>query len=100
MQDVALASVSMRAVPFAPVTEKLCLSAEKYGSIPRFYVKTDYDFAIPEPLQEAMIQSDPPKQVFQLKGADHSPFFSKPQALLRILLEISNTPQVKQGKEA
>lgn len=100
MQDVALASVSMRAVPFAPVTEKLCLSAEKYGSIPRFYVKTDYDFAIPEPLQETMIKSDPPKQVFQLKGADHSPFFSKPQALLRLLLEISNTPHVKQGKEA
>ncbi|XP_042049222.1 putative methylesterase 11, chloroplastic [Salvia splendens] len=99
-KDVALASVSMRAVPFAPVTEKLCLSAEKYGSIPRFYVKTDYDFAIPEPLQEAMIQSDPPKRVFQLKGADHSPFFSKPQALLRLLLETSNTPQVKQGKEA
>ncbi|KAH6823107.1 methyl esterase 13 [Perilla frutescens var. hirtella] len=92
-KDVALASVSMRDVPFAPVTEKLSLSAANYGSIPRFYVKTDDDFAIPEPLQEAMIQSDPPKQVFQLKGADHSPFFSKPQALLRLLLEISNIPQ-------
>lgn len=92
-KDVALASVSMRAVPFAPVTEKLSLSAANYGSIPRFYVKTDDDFTIPEPLQEAMIQSDPPKQVFQLKGSDHSPFFSKPQALLRILIEISNIPQ-------
>lgn len=90
MQDVALASVSMRAVPFAPVAEKLSLSAENYGSTPRFYIKTDDDFAIPEQLQEAMIETDPPKQVFQLKGADHSPFFSKPQALLRLLLEISN----------
>lgn len=90
MQDVALASVSMRAVPFAPVTEKLFLSAANYGSVPRFYIKTDNDFAIPEPLQEAMIERDPPKQVFQLKGSDHSPFFSKPQALLRLLLEISS----------
>lgn len=92
---MALASVSMRGVPFAPATEKISLSEENYGSIPRFYIKTDEDFAIPEPLQEAMIDSDPPKQVFHLKGADHSPFFSKPQALLRLLLEISNISEVE-----
>lgn len=93
IQDIALASVSMRAVPFAPVTEKLSLSAANYGSISRFYIKTDDDFAIPGPLQEAMIQSSSPKLVFQLKGSDHSPFFSKPQALHRLLTEISNLPQ-------
>ncbi|PIN16753.1 putative hydrolase/acyltransferase (alpha/beta hydrolase superfamily) [Handroanthus impetiginosus] len=92
-KDIALASVSMRTVPFAPVTEKLTLSAAKYGSISRFYIKTDEDFAIPAPLQEAMIQSDPPKQVFELKGSDHSPFLSRPQALHRLLVEISNMPQ-------
>ncbi|KAI3467236.1 hypothetical protein Pfo_023899 [Paulownia fortunei] len=92
-KDLALASVSMRAVPFAAVTEKLSLSASNYGSISRFYIKTDDDFAIPQPLQEAMIQSSPPKQVFQLKGSDHSPFFSRPQALHRLLTEISNLPQ-------
>ncbi|KAL0386080.1 UNVERIFIED_CONTAM: Pre-splicing factor ATP-dependent RNA helicase DEAH10, partial [Sesamum radiatum] len=46
-KDIALASVSMRAVPFAPVTEKLSLSASNYGSVSRFYIKTDDDFAIP-----------------------------------------------------
>ncbi|KAK4430088.1 putative methylesterase 13, chloroplastic [Sesamum alatum] len=91
-KDVALASVSMRAVPFAPVTEKLCLSASNYGSVSRFYIKTDDDLAIPQPLQEAMIQSSLPKQVFELKGSDHSPFFSRPQALHRLLVEISNLP--------
>lgn len=89
-KDIALASVSMRAVPFAPVTEKLSLSAAKYGLVSRFYIKTDDDFAIPQPLQEAMIQASPPKQVFEIKGSDHSPFFSKPQTLHRILTEISN----------
>ncbi|KAK4382591.1 putative methylesterase 15, chloroplastic [Sesamum angolense] len=91
-KDIALASVSMRAVPFAPVTQKLSLSASNYGSVSRFYIKTDDDFAIPQPLQEAMIQSSPPKQVFELKGSDHSPFFSRPQALHRLLVEISNLP--------
>ncbi|XP_011101765.1 putative methylesterase 11, chloroplastic [Sesamum indicum] len=91
-KDIALASVSMRAVPFAPVTEKLSLSASNYGSISRFYIKTDDDLAIPQPLQEAMIQSSFPKQVFELKGSDHSPFFSRPQALHRLLVEISNLP--------
>ncbi|TXG56639.1 hypothetical protein EZV62_017952 [Acer yangbiense] len=92
-KDVALASVSMRTTPFAPVLEKLSLTDNNYGSIPRFYVKTLEDFAIPVSVQEAMINSNPPQQVFQLKGSDHAPFFSKPQALHMILVEISNIPQ-------
>ncbi|KAK4484044.1 hypothetical protein RD792_011259 [Penstemon davidsonii] len=88
-KDIALASVSMRPVPFAPVTEKLTLSPTNYGSIPRFYITTDEDFAIPHTLQDAMIESSPPYQVFELKGSDHSPFLSRPQALLRLLIQIS-----------
>ncbi|KAG8366452.1 hypothetical protein BUALT_Bualt17G0081500 [Buddleja alternifolia] len=91
-KDIALASVSMRAAPFGPVTEKLSLSTANYGSVSRFYVKTDEDFVIPKLLQEAIIQSNPPKEVFEMKGSDHSPFFSRPRALHRILMEISNLP--------
>lgn len=92
-KDIALASVSMRTIPFAPVADKLTLSAANYGSIPRFYVKTDEDFAMPQALQEAMIQSSPPTQVLELRGSDHSPFFSRPQALHKFLLEISDLPK-------
>ncbi|MCD7461572.1 hypothetical protein HAX54_046492 [Datura stramonium] len=91
-KDVELATVSMRQVPFGPLTEKLSLSATNYGSVPRFYVKTQDDFAIPASLQEVMIDSNQPEQVFQIKGSDHSPFLSKPQALHKILVEISNIP--------
>ncbi|XP_009769295.1 putative methylesterase 11, chloroplastic [Nicotiana sylvestris] len=91
-KDVELASVLMRPIPFAPLTEKLFLSATNYGSIPRFYVKTLEDFAIPVSLQEVMIDSNPPEQVFQMKGSDHSPCLSKPQALHKILVEISKIP--------
>ncbi|XVF14422.1 hypothetical protein REPUB_Repub09cG0058200 [Reevesia pubescens] len=91
-KDVALASVSMRPIPFAPVLEKLSLSDMKYGSVRRFYVETTEDNAIPMMLQESMINSSPPEKVFRLKGADHSPFFSKPQALHKLLVEISKIP--------
>ncbi|KDP41318.1 hypothetical protein JCGZ_15725 [Jatropha curcas] len=87
-KDIALASVSMRPIPIAPVLEKLSLSDNNYGSVRRFYIKTQEDFAIPVSLQESMINSNPPEQVFQIKGSDHAPFFSKPQALHRILIEI------------
>ncbi|CAN0896392.1 Putative methylesterase 13, chloroplastic [Linum grandiflorum] len=91
-RDKALAAVSMRPIPFGPIVEKLVLSKENYGSIRRFYVKTLEDRAIPTWQQEAMIQSNPPEQVFQIKASDHAPFFSKPQSLHRILLQISQIP--------
>ncbi|KAL9343706.1 hypothetical protein Peur_064137 [Populus x canadensis] len=91
-KDVALASVSIRPIPFPPVLEKLSLSDLKYGTVRRFYIETPEDNAIPITLQESMINSSPPEKVFRLKGADHSPFFSKPQALHKLLVEISKIP--------
>uniref|UniRef100_M1DW64 Avr9/Cf-9 rapidly elicited protein 246 n=1 Tax=Solanum tuberosum TaxID=4113 RepID=M1DW64_SOLTU len=82
----------LRPIPFAPLTEKFSLSATNYGSIPRFFVKTLEDFAISVSLQEAMIDSNTPQQVIQMEGSDHSPFLSKPQALHKILLEVSKVP--------
>ncbi|KAK3413481.1 putative methylesterase 11, chloroplastic [Eucalyptus grandis] len=90
-KDVALASVSMRPIPFAPVLEKLSLS-KKYGIVRRFYVETSEDNAISLELQESMVNADPPERVFLLRGSDHSPFFSKPQGLHKILVEISRIP--------
>ncbi|KAF4368181.1 hypothetical protein F8388_022814 [Cannabis sativa] len=88
-KDVVLASVSMRPVPFAPVMEKLSLSEANYGSVSRFYIVTQEDHAISPSLQEIMINSNPPEHVFRIKGSDHSPFFSRPQALHKILVEIA-----------
>ncbi|XP_043722312.1 putative methylesterase 11, chloroplastic [Telopea speciosissima] len=94
-KDVALASVSLRPIPFAPVLEKLSLSDSKYGSVRRFYIETPEDNAIPLSLQQSMISSNPPEKVFRLKGSDHSPFFAKPQALHKLLVEISKIPSTK-----
>ncbi|XP_042502688.1 putative methylesterase 11, chloroplastic [Macadamia integrifolia] len=94
-KDVALASVSLRPIPFAPVLEKLSLSDSNYGSVRRFYIETPEDNAIPLSLQQSMISSNLPEKVFRLKGSDHSPFFSKPQALHKLLVEISKIPSTK-----
>lgn len=79
----------MRPIPFMPVLEKLSLSDVNYGSVRRFYIETPEDNAMSIELQENMIKLNPPDRVFRLKGADHSPFFSKPQALHKLLVEIS-----------
>ncbi|KAL4336262.1 hypothetical protein GQ457_07G007100 [Hibiscus cannabinus] len=85
--DVALASISMRPIPFEPILEKLTLSDTNYSSIRRFYIKTQEDRAISICLQEAMIESNQPERVFQLKGSDHALFFSRPHGLHRILVD-------------
>ncbi|KAK6129149.1 hypothetical protein DH2020_037127 [Rehmannia glutinosa] len=91
-KDVALASVSMRPIPFSPVLEKILLSETNHGSVRRFYIETLEDNAIPVVVQESMVNKSPPERVFHLKGADHAPFFSKPQALHKHLVEISRIP--------
>jgi hypothetical protein len=82
--------VSIRPIPFAPVMERIWLTPENYGSIPRFYVLTAEDRALSSVVQENLVNLNPPKQVFKLKGSDHSPFFSKPQALFKVLSEIAH----------
>ncbi|XP_020590529.1 protein TONSOKU-like isoform X2 [Phalaenopsis equestris] len=89
--DITLASGLMRPIPFAPILEELELTNIKYGSVRRFYIETTEDNALPLPLQQRLCELNPPEKVFRLEGSDHSPFFSKPQALHKILVEIART---------
>ncbi|WVZ01308.1 hypothetical protein V8G54_027377 [Vigna mungo] len=91
-KDVALAMVSMRHSPLGPIMEKLSLSTDKYGSGRRFYIQTLDDRALSPDVQEKLVRENPPEGVFKIKGSDHCPFFSKPQALHRILVEIAQIP--------
>nr|GEZ28931.1 hypothetical protein [Tanacetum cinerariifolium] len=76
-------------IPFPPVFEKMSLTDANYGSVRRFYIESPEDNAIPITLQQSMISESPPEKVFCLKGSDHSLFFSKPQALHKLLVEIA-----------
>ncbi|GAA0151334.1 esterase [Lithospermum erythrorhizon] len=91
-KDIALAMVSMRPVPLGPMMEKLLLTPEKYGSGRRFYIQTLEDHALSPDVQEKLVRENPPEGVFKIKGSDHCPFFSKPQSLHKILLEIAQIP--------
>ncbi|XP_044512233.1 putative methylesterase 14, chloroplastic [Mangifera indica] len=91
-KDVALAMVSMRPTPLGPIMEKLSLSPEKYGTGRRFYVQTLDDRALSPDVQEKLVRENPPEGVFKIKGSDHCPFFSKPQSLHKILVEIVQIP--------
>ncbi|XP_020577029.1 putative methylesterase 14, chloroplastic isoform X2 [Phalaenopsis equestris] len=88
-KDVALASMSMRAVPLVPMMEKMKLTAENYGNVRRFFIHTSDDNILRLQIQEEMVQKNPPHGVYKIKGSDHSPFFSKPRSLNKILLEIA-----------
>ncbi|XP_048332115.2 putative methylesterase 14, chloroplastic isoform X1 [Ziziphus jujuba] len=91
-KDVALAMVSMRPIPLGPVMEKLSLSAENYGTGRRFFIQTLDDRALSPDVQEKLVRENPPEGVYKIKGSDHSPFFSKPQSLHKILVEIAQIP--------
>ncbi|KAL8225927.1 hypothetical protein R6Q57_018484 [Mikania cordata] len=88
-KDIALAMVSMRPIPLGPIMQNLSLSKEKYGSARRFYIQTLDDHALSPDIQEKLVRESPPEGVFKIKGSDHCPFFSKPQSLHKILLDIA-----------
>ncbi|XP_068305562.1 putative methylesterase 14, chloroplastic isoform X2 [Pyrus communis] len=91
-KDVALAMVSMRPIPLGPIMEKLSLTPENYGSSRRFFIQTLDDRALPSDVQEKLVRENPPEGVYKIKGSDHCPFFSKPQSLHKMLLEIAQIP--------
>ncbi|KAL6297310.1 hypothetical protein ACE6H2_005452 [Prunus campanulata] len=91
-KDVALAMVSMRPIPLGPIMEKLSLSPKNYGTSRRFFIQTLDDRALSPDVQEKLVRENPPEGVFKIKGSDHSPFFSKPQSLHKMLVEIAQIP--------
>ncbi|MCD7451474.1 putative methylesterase 14, chloroplastic [Datura stramonium] len=85
--------VSMRPIPLGPMMEKLSLTPESMEASRRFYIQTLDDHALsPDRCQEKLVRLNPPEGVFKIKGSDHSPFFSKPQSLHKILNEIAQIP--------
>ncbi len=77
------------AEPDGPRGEALKLSAERYGSVPRYYVECLYDRTIPIADQRRMQTLSPGAEVTTLE-ADHSPFLSVPQTLSAHLISVAD----------
>lgn len=73
--------------PFLPSATPVELTNERYGRVERAYIHCTEDKAITLTSQKRMVERSP-CQVFQLH-CDHSPFYSDPQGLAKILLELA-----------
>lgn len=65
----------------------LNVTQKNWGSIPKVYIKTLKDNAVPPDLQRQMLAGFPDTQVYEL-NTGHSPFFAAPAELTGILLKI------------
>lgn len=79
----------LRPEPVAPFQERLQITDDNFGRVPRYYVECTHDRILPIALQRKMHSALPCKGVYSL-DADHAPFFSAPSELCSILLSIAD----------
>ena len=75
--DAELASSRLSPEPLKPLVTPLEITPERYGRVPRAYVRTSFDRVITPAAQEKMLAAMPCDPVFTLE-TDHSPFLSQP----------------------
>ncbi|XP_002971546.2 putative methylesterase 14, chloroplastic [Selaginella moellendorffii] len=87
-EDVELANLLLKPNPLLPPSEiAVEYTKEKYGSVPRYYIKGMHDRVIPAAMQDYLVENNPPDGVLEL-ASDHSPFFSTPYELVEALASI------------
>lgn len=86
---VEVAKVILTYEPRQTATTPISISEQRYGTVPRYYIECTEDRAITPALQQKMYGEMPCEKVYKM-ATSHSPFFSKPQELVDILLEIAN----------
>lgn len=76
-----------RAEPVKGLNDKVKLTSN-FNTVPKYYISTKNDYAVPYALQQQMIKSNGTvKKVFELETS-HLPFVVKPQEFLSILSQI------------
>lgn len=74
--------------PTEPFGAPVQITNERFGHIPRAYIKCMQDKILTPQAQQHMIDTFPCEQVFELE-ADHAPFLSKPKELSKALLSLA-----------
>jgi|SRR6476620_4836072 len=82
-----LAKVLLSNEPVESGIIPLELTDENFGRVPRVYIECTEDRAVTPFIQQKMYTETPCEKVYQV-AASHSPFFSKPQELVDILLQL------------
>lgn len=78
----------LRAEPVASFRTPVSLTAERFGRVPRAYIECTDDNAITLSAQRQMHEQLPCDPVITM-DADHSPFYSDPEGLARVLLSLA-----------
>jgi len=68
----------------APLGQRLALSVDKWGKIPKTYIVCTHDQALPTPQQHWLCARMPEVKKLTME-TDHSPFFSDPAGLAEII---------------
>ncbi|KAF8112015.1 hypothetical protein N665_0069s0041 [Sinapis alba] len=92
VEDLELAKLLVRENPALAIDNLAgtrAFSDEGYGSVTRVYIICGEDNLVRKEHQRLIISNFPPKEVIEIKDADHMPMFSKPQELCACLLEIA-----------
>ncbi|MFQ5562529.1 MAG: alpha/beta fold hydrolase [Parvularculaceae bacterium] len=85
-KDAALGGLLSLPEPMQPPLERLVLTDENYGAIPKSYVECNNDRALKPELQQKMIEATTCEAVHELETA-HDPMLSRPEELAVILLD-------------
>lgn len=85
-----LAKLLLSHEPVESGINPLQLTEENYGSVPRYYIECLQDRAVTPFIQRKMYTETPCKKVYSM-NTSHSPFFSQPEELVNIILEIANS---------
>jgi pimeloyl-ACP methyl ester carboxylesterase len=87
-EDVDWAMAQLGPQPMAVLSEPVSLSADRYGTVPRYYIGCERDGLILPSIQRAMVAASPCKEVLSL-DTDHSPALSMSEGLVQHLLYIA-----------
>ncbi|MDF7821070.1 alpha/beta fold hydrolase [Runella sp. MFBS21] len=78
---------SYRGEPSIPLTNKVSLTTQGFGSVEKVYIKTLQDVVVSPSLQDRMIAGAGIKTVYQI-NTSHSPFLSQPVEVANLLIKI------------
>ncbi|XP_024522336.1 putative methylesterase 13, chloroplastic [Selaginella moellendorffii] len=87
-ENVELAKSLLKPVPV--LDPAVNFTQARYGSVPRYFIKTDHDNVVLPQDQDLLIRTTPPIGVFRI-SSDHTPFFSNPSGLASVLDRIART---------
>lgn len=87
-EDAAYAKARIRPQSFLPLTAPVQISGRNFGRVPRAYIECTDDRAIVLDFQREMQRASPCAKAVSL-NTSHSPFFSAPKELARVLSNLA-----------